>query len=334
MTRKQAGDDSLTRLGENAEAADTQDASGRFNLKSGSNIIPRDGIAGQALAVVIAIMAFLACLAAGALAVVSDTSTKWQSDISREVTVQIRPSDDREMEVAVRETSRLLLSFEGIDKVTMLDDESTARLLEPWLGSGLKLDELPVPRLLTVGIAEGTTPDFDAIRAALAKAVPGASLDDHHAWVDRLNRMAITLVGFGLGILVLVLTATVLTVVFATRGAMAGNKAIVDVLHFVGADAGFIAGEFQRHFLVLALRGAISGGFAAAIVFVLLGFWSYWTMATPQGDQMAALFGNFALGWRGYVGIATIVLVVSFLSAATSRMTVLRHIGGLEAYNG
>ena len=33
------------------------------------------------------------------------------------------------------------------------------------------------------------------------------------------------------------LSATVLAVVFATRGAMAGNGHIIEVLHFVGAEA-------------------------------------------------------------------------------------------------
>ncbi|MCB1459309.1 MAG: ABC transporter permease [Nitratireductor sp.] len=303
-------------------------------MRSGNHIVPREGIAGQALAVVIGIMAFLACLAAGALAIVNDTSSRWQSDISREVTIQIRPSDEAGMEDAIREAGRLVLKFDGIARVTALDDAATARLLEPWLGSGLDLSELPVPRLLTVTVKDGANPDFAEIRRALVDKVPGASLDDHRAWVDRLTRMAWTMVAFGMGILILVMTAMVLTVIFATRGAMAGNREIVDVLHFVGADAAFIAGEFQRHILVLALRGAVVGGFAAALIFVGLGLWSSWSLATPQGDQIAALFGEFSLGWVGYLGIASIIVSVSLLAAATSRFTVLRHVGSLETYSG
>ncbi|MEZ5801443.1 MAG: ABC transporter permease [Nitratireductor sp.] len=317
-----------------ANAASARPSAGKYNLRSGNHIVPREGIAGQALAVVIGIMAFLACLAAGALAIVNDTSSKWQSDISREVTIQIRPSDEAEMEDAIREASRLVLTFDGIARVTALDDEATARLLEPWLGSGLDLAELPVPRLLTVTVKDGASPDFGEIRKALLEKVPGASLDDHRAWIDRLTRMAWTMVAFGMGILILVMTAMVLTVVFATRGAMAGNREIVDVLHFVGADAAFIAGEFQKHILVLALRGAIAGGFAAALIFIALGLWSSWSLATPQGDQIAALFGEFALGWAGYLGIAAIIVAVSLLAAATSRFTVLRHVGSLETYSG
>jgi cell division transport system permease protein len=49
--------------------------------------------------------------------------------------------------------------------------------------------------------------------------------------------MAHTTVMIGTGVLVLVFSAMVLTVVFATRGALSGNRHIVEVLHFVGAES-------------------------------------------------------------------------------------------------
>lgn len=302
----------------------------RYNLHSGRNIIPRESVAGQALAIVIAIMAFLACLTIGAVSIIDEKATGWQSDIGREVTIQIRPFDEIAMEEAVRQASRLVLQFDGITKVSALDADASARLLEPWLGSGLDLTDLPVPRLLTVSISPGSEPDFAAIRSALAQAVPGASLDDHRAWSDRLRAMAWTMVAIGIAILALVLTATVLIVIFATRGAMTGNRAIVDVLHFVGADGRFIAGEFQRHFLRLAIRGAITGGVAAALVFLVLGLWAGINMTTPQADQMLALFGTFSIGWKGYAGIVVIVLLIAMLCAGTSRFTVMNQVGTLE----
>ena len=47
---------------------------------------------------------------------------------------------------------------------------------------------------------------------------------------------------------------------------MAGNKDVVEVLHFVGAHDSFIANEFQRHFLWLGLKGGLIGGGAASFV--------------------------------------------------------------------
>ncbi|MEC9343776.1 MAG: ABC transporter permease, partial [Pseudomonadota bacterium] len=287
----------------------------RYRLKSGSAIVPRESVSGRALSAVIAIMAFLACLSLGAVALVGDTAAGWQRQVSREATIQIRPSDKAEMDDTVRAASRLVLGFEGISRITALDDAASARLLEPWLGANADLSELPVPRLLRITVKEGATPDYDAIRAALAEKVPGAQLDDHGAWLDRLNRMAWTTVVFGTAILAMVLGATALTVVFATHGAMAECRDIIDVLHFVGATPGYVAGQFQRHFLTLSARGAIAGGVMSVLVFAALGFWTAWSSETPQGNQVRALFGAFTLGPRGYLGIAGIVLVVILLAA-------------------
>ena len=70
--------------------------------------------------------------------------------------------------------------------------------------------------------------------------------------------MANTVVGVGLAS-ILVLVAAGLAVTFATRGAMAGNHEVVEVLHFVGADDDYIAREFQRRFFKLGLRGSAVG---------------------------------------------------------------------------
>ena len=52
----------------------------------------------------------------------------------------------------------------------------------------------------------------------------------------------------GLAILLLVGAATTAIIVSATRSAMASNREIVEVLHFVGATDRFIAREFEKAF--------------------------------------------------------------------------------------
>lgn len=304
----------------------------RANLHSGKKIVPSEGIAGQALLTVITIMAFLACLTLGAVTMVQDAAKDWQNDISKEVTVQIRPGEGVDLDASIRKASQILLSDPAISNVTALNNNDAKALLEPWLGTGLELGDLPIPALLIVKIADEQIPDFNFLNEKLAEAVPNASLDDHKSWVARLSNMAYATVIVGMFIFFLVMIATILTVVFATRGAMAGNKEIVEVLHFVGADRKFIAKEFERHFLMLGLKGALIGGLAATIGFFVLGIWTSTSRATPQGDQVTALFGTFSLGWIGYLGILVVIISVALLTAGTSRLTVMRHVGLLETY--
>ena len=299
-------------------------------LRSRDSIIPRGSVAGRALIVVIAIMTFLACLTIGATSVINQTANAWRSDISREVTIQIRPSDDAEMDNAIRDASRIALSYDGVTKVTAIDEAAVSRLLEPWLGKGVELSELPMPGLLTVSLDGKQAPDFSSMSMELEQSVPGASLDDHRTWVDRLTNMAWTMVMIGVVIFLLVMSATVLIVVFTTRGAMEGNQEIIDVLHFVGADSAFISRQFQRHFITLGLAGAGAGGAIAIMMFAVLGLWSRASIATPQGDQINALFGTFSVGLGGYIAMIIVVLLVAALTALTSRMTVNRHVWSLE----
>jgi cell division transport system permease protein len=293
-------------------------------------IVPAQNVAGTALVVVIAIMTFLSCLTLGAVTLVRDSSVAWQTEISREATIQIKPGDGVDMDTALVAAQGLAAGFAGVRSASIVDEDATARLLEPWLGTGLDLDELPVPRLVIVTIDPTSPPDFATMRTLLAEQVPGAALDDHRTWADRLVAMARTTVAIGLAILGLMLAATVLTVVFATRGAMDGNGHIIEVLHFVGAEARFIAREFRRHFLVTGLKGAAIGGAAAIVVFVGFSVWSSANLATPQGDQAAALFGNFAIGLTGYLGVALVAATVTILTGATTHFTVAAYLSELD----
>jgi cell division transport system permease protein len=311
-------------------AASAADAPRERARRALTPIVPGSDVAGHALVLVIAIMTFLSCLTLGAVTLVRDTAAVWQDQIAREATIQIKPSDGLDMEGALAGAARIAGGFAGVTDANVVDREATARLLEPWLGSGLNIDELPVPRLVVVTIDRASPPDFAALRTALTAKIPGLSLDDHRTWVDRLVAMARTTVMLGVAVLVLMLSATVLTVVFATRGAMAGNGHIIEVLHFVGAEARFIATEFRHHFLLTGMKGAAAGGLAAVAVFVGFSFWSARNLATPEADQAAALFGNFAIGAAGYAGVALIVLVIGALTAATSHFTVIAHLNDLE----
>ncbi len=303
---------------------------GRPGREHQTPIVPPANVAGRALMTVIAIMTFLASLTVGAVTLVSDTASQWQNDISREITVQVKPEEGLDMATTLVTIRDLALATPGIADATILDDAATARLLEPWLGEGLDLADLPVPRLVVITIDEDAPPDFFALATRLRAAVPAAELDDHRAWVSRLVTMARATVFVGVAVLTLVLIATVLTVVFATRGAMSGNRQIIEVLHFVGARSSFIAGEFERHFLRLGLLGAVAGGAVALVLFAAMGVWTTSNRATPEADQISALFGSFAIGWTGYVGVVVLIATVGGLTAFTSRLTVMRHLAAID----
>lgn len=295
------------------------------SMKRNAPLVPVDSAASRSLVAVIAILTFLAALCAGAAELVATSSAQWQASVANEATIQIRPQAQRDTDELVADAVAIARSTPGIIAAEPFSLAQSERLLEPWLGAGLDLGELPVPRLIVLRVSDDNPVDFSDLRQRL-RTVPGASLDDHAQWLARLSSMAQTIVGIGVALVVLVLIATGLAVAFATRGAMAGNKGIVEVLNYVGARDSYIASEFQNRFLLLGLKGGVTGGAAAILLFMILGMISSSWRASPAGDQIEALFGAFEIGLRGYAVMGSVAFVVAVVTALVSGLSVRRFL--------
>jgi len=293
--------------------------------KGAAPIVPERSVAGRTLLLLITIMSFLSAVTLGGVVLVQKSAIAWSADVGREVTIQVRPVEGEVMDSNLRTAVSLAQSTPGVTSARALTVEESQNLLEPWLGAGLDLTAIEIPRLVVVQLADPAEADIEGLERNLG-AVKGASLDTHAAWRQQLNTMAGTIVLSGLLVLILIGAATVLAIIFATRGAMASNREIVDVLHYIGASNRFIAGEFQGRFLSIGLQGGLLGTVAALLFFALIGTAAGNMLSSEAGAQVGVLFGRFALGIAGIVGIVAVVPVIAALTAITSRLTVRRFL--------
>ncbi|MHA1189308.1 MAG: cell division protein FtsX [Alphaproteobacteria bacterium] len=300
---------------------------GTGNDNGANAIIPPRTMARRALMALISIMSFLACLTAATVSVVHGKAESWQRQISDEVTIQIRPIDGGNIEDAVARAVDIALQIPGVRSAGALSSDESAALLEPWLGRDFDLEVLAVPRLVAVRVAPDA--DLASLARRLGEAVPGATVDDHGQWLSRLASAAGWVTWSGVAIVLLVLSATALSVVFATRGAMASNHDVIEVLHFIGAEDSYIATEFQRHFLALGLKGAAMGGGVAIGLFLIAGFVSGLGGERPENAAIRSLFGDIFVGPTGYAATVAIIILVAAAVAITARLTVQRTIGEL-----
>ena len=114
------------------------------------------------------------------------SASEYQSDIAREMTIQVRPTPGNDIDAEVLKAESIARATPGMGEVRTYSKSESERLLEPWLG-GLSLDELPVPRMIAVRVAPGARVDTATLRQALAEKVAGATLDDHRAWIERMR---------------------------------------------------------------------------------------------------------------------------------------------------
>jgi cell division transport system permease protein len=305
-------------------------AESESSFSTNAPLIPRGSVAGRALVVVIAIMTFLACLTAGAALLVAHASQAWRSDVLRDATIQVKPRAGDDVESLVAKALAIAKQAPDVESVHAYSKAESEKLLEPWLGAGFDLSQLPVPRVIVVRLGNQRSEDLATLRAALSSAVPQADLDDQRVWAARLGAMADAIVILAAALFVLMIVAMSTAIGFATRGAVAANREIVEVMHLVGASNGFIAREFQTHFRRLGFRGAMIGGSAAIAFFAMASLLSFWWAHSPGGEEIAAMFGSFALRPLGYLALVVVCAVVTLLTGLLSREIVMRHLQSLQ----
>ena len=247
---------------------------GRRNEPAPTNapIVPAGSVTGRSLTLVITIMCFLACLTAGAVYMMNQSASAWLRDIASEVTVQIEAKERTDLDKVVADVTRLPdRSSRASPAARALSVADSAQLLEPWLGQTDALSALPVPRLdRRRARSQPRRPTSTRCARRLEREFKGVTLDDHRRWQQQIRTITRSFALGGLAILLLVGAATTAIIVSATRSAMASNRDIVEVLHFVGATDRFIAREFERHFLRLGVRAGIVGAIWAMFVFLVM----------------------------------------------------------------
>jgi cell division transport system permease protein len=298
-------------------------------MKVTAPVVPPGSVTGRSLTLVIAIMCFLACLTAGAVWMIKESADAWLSDIASEVTVQVIPQDNGDIDKTVADVVAFLRKQPGISNVNAMSLDQSAALLQPWLGSADALKSLPVPRLVAVEVDRSNPPDFARVGDDLSKTFKGASLDDHRRWQHQIRAVTRSFALGGLAILGLVAAATTAIIVSATRSAMASNREIVEVLHFVGATDKFISREFEKHFLRLGIKAGIVGASLAMLVFLSMpAIMELLGGGAVSAVEMQRLIGTGALDAIGYVILGFVVVTIAGLCMVTSRVGVKRILNG------
>lgn len=282
-----------------------------------------DDPATRFLAWITALTVYLGALALAAALVVSDMAQRWDRGLAGGLTVQVTPlfgPGAAPVPERVETALAILRGTPGVTRAEPLSAEATARLVEPWLGGGAAADPfLPMPAVIDVA-TDGTT-DVPALAGRLNAAVPGATLDDHDAWLANLRTFARTVEMAVFGILAMIAAAGVLSVVFAVRAGLAIHRHVVELLHLMGATDRYVARQFERHVLGLSLGGGIAGlGLAAATLMAVL--------KASEGLR-ATLLPDFALQPWQWGALALVPLAAALLAVLTARWTVLRTLGSM-----
>ncbi|MBN9481328.1 MAG: hypothetical protein J0I52_13900, partial [Bordetella sp.] len=150
-------------------------------------LLPREAGGERWLVVVIAVLCFLASIAAvGALAA-DRAAHGWARQLRAEATVQVRPRVDETGPAAAARAAETLAGVDGVAEAQALDRKAAEALLRPWVGEAA-LPDLPLPYLVIVHLDPQAPAGAPVLSRALAEAGLDATVDDHSLWRGEVER--------------------------------------------------------------------------------------------------------------------------------------------------
>jgi cell division transport system permease protein len=268
----------------------------------------RRALSGLLLPGLVAAMALLAALALAGAQGAAGLAERWQRGAAAAVTVQIPDSDPARIERALV----ALRAMPEVAEASAMPPERLAALLRPWLGDA---PALAVPGVIELRLRSALT-DPVLIGDRLAGQVPGALVEAHGQWVQRLAALARSLQAMALGVLLLVAVVAAAVVAVATRAGLASRRNAIEVLHGLGARDRDIAGRFARRLGLLAAAGALAGTLGAVPALGLLAnLAGPWIGAEGRMDSLAGL------PWLGLLALPPVAYLVGW---GTAQATVRR----------
>jgi cell division transport system permease protein len=278
-------------------------------------LLPSDDKHDRPLLAVAAILVFLASLAGIGAAGAWQAAEGWTAQLTDQITVQILPGQGRDADADAEAAAVEIARLPGVLSAEARGRAQSERLLEPWLGTGVLPEDLPVPRLIAVRLDPEVALAPGAIGTLLADAPYEVVVDDHARWEDAVRRAAAAVRYFGVGVVALLTFAAGAVVAFAARASLAARWDVAEALHLVGAPDSKVTDLFQRRFFMLGLKaGALGAGlaFLAALGLNALG-----------GSAGSIFFlPRFDLHWQSFAIPAGAAIVSGLVSALTARFAV------------
>jgi cell division transport system permease protein len=266
-------------------------------------------------------MVYVAALCGIGLLLVGEVLRGAEQSLAARITVQV-PAEATD--ARLQTVLALLRQTPGVVAAEPLTPADTARLLEPWLGSPLSLDELPVPRLIDLRLDPNAAVDLAAMRRQLAAVVADARIDDHHAWLGGLRAGERPIRAVLVMLIVVSIGLVLVSAIVAARTALTARQSAVELFQLLGADDGDIAWPFALRTLWLGLLGGAIGAGAALLTVLFL---------RPSGGLVqlpAPITASGLADWRLWAIAIVAALIAGLVAFAGAQLTALRRLGRMS----
>ncbi|MCB2089212.1 MAG: cell division protein [Sphingomonadaceae bacterium] len=286
-----------------------------FGGERAAQLLPQARLSGP-MPWVIAIMITLTVIAAAGGLALSNLASGARAELSGGATVQILQALPQERDRQAAAAEAVLADMPEVSGLRRVPDEELDALLEPWLGTGVDADAVPIPALIDVRLrGEASEAELAGLRSALADVAPDARVDAQSSWLRPVFSAISSLQWLAIALVVLLALTSAAAVWLAARSQLGGNRETIEIIHLLGGSDSQIARIFQRSIAFdAALGGAV--GLALGLAAILL-----------LGQQFSGLESGMIDGGGlqlvDWLLIAAIPLAGVVIAMLTARFTVL-----------
>lgn len=283
-----------------------------------------DDVGTRFVTLVVIMMTTLATLAVGGSLIVGALRATWVDAVKGNLTIELPASDGKGI-VRTQDTlaqnaaaiSAKLASTKGVSSVHVLSRQEVENLVKPWLGEQAGTDDLPLPALIGVTLANPDDADLvAAVGNAATSADAAAQTQTHQNWISDLRRFSLVLLLAAGAMAAFTIACSILTVAGAVQARLSEHHADIDLLHLMGATDSYIGAQFVR-VIVKSVGGAAAIGTAIGALLLKLG-------GMVAGEIQSAVLPSH--GWSALDMLAILALpaLVTGLCFVAARVTVLR----------
>ena len=284
------------------------------------------------LVLLIALMSYLGVMALSGVFALTAISHHWSSGLKGQITIEIPAENpdgslrtEQEIETLKQDTKTILEASAAIESVKVLSAEDISDLLSPWLGdsqqSANAFGDIPLPGLISAVTKPDAKQSLAPLRRQLKELADNIQVDTHKDWLDDILRLTLTMQTAAIFITILIAATTVIAVAGAIKSRIAIYKKDVELLHLMGASDAYIARQFQRHSLILAIKGSIIGVIFGVLTLVLAGF-----LISTEAEGLLPHFDLNAYHWLTLFLLPAFMGVLGFV---TTRYTVLQSLSAM-----
>ena len=204
----------------------------------------------------------------------------WTEDIERTFSVEIyAPQTDSlkqeaQLESQAQLVKNFLESFPGVFGVTLVDQAQLSQILTSWLGDMNALQDIGLPVYLEGKLQKQSSSSLKIIEQKIQEIYPFSKIIDHGMHFAPLQKLGISLKIFILVMLGAFFAASMVTLSFSVQTSLLIHKPIIEILSLLGASDSYVAREFKKHAIHVAMRGAIFAFILMAATF-LTGYWIF-----------------------------------------------------------